>query len=331
MAYSASGPSRKFDVGSIGKRLGSLLGLALLLSLPAFVPDYRLFQIELIATTSIIAAGLVVVTGIAGQVSLAQAAFAALGAYGSTVLAQNAGVPQWAGIPMVAALVGVCGFALGLLTLRVEGHNLALATMALTAIVQVVIVHWESLTGGALGLAVPALKLGNKNLTSAAALYYLIIPATLIMFALTANLLNSRIGRAFAALRQAEIAARCVGINVLYYKAVAFAVSAVFGAIGGGLQALQTTYLDPQAFGILDSIILIAIIVIGGFRTIGGAVFGSAVFVVIPTMLGMFQAYKGFIFAVLLLATIVLFPEGLAGAVSAGTEQIRFRMARIGR
>lgn len=144
MAYSASGPSKKFDVGSIGKRLGSLLGLALLLSLPAFVPDYRLFQIELIATTSIIAAGLVVVTGIAGQVSLAQAAFAALGAYGSTVLAQHAGVPQWAGIPVVAALVGACGFALGLLTLRVEGHNLALATMALTAIVQVVIVHWES-------------------------------------------------------------------------------------------------------------------------------------------------------------------------------------------
>ena len=177
----------------------------------------------------------------------------------------------------------------------------------------------------------PVLKLGNKNLTSAAALYYLIIPATLIMFALTANLLNSRIGRAFAALRQAEIAARCVGINVLYYKAVAFAVSAVFGAIGGGLQALQTTYLDPQAFGILDSVILIAIIVVGGFRTIGGAVFGSAVFVVIPTMLGMFQVYKGFIFAVVLLVTIVLFPEGLAGAVSAGIERIRARMARIGR
>src|SRR5579872_7233489 len=153
MAYLASAPSKRFDPGWI-RKLAWLLGSALLLSLPAFVSDYRLFQIELIATTSIIAAGLVVVTGIAGQVSLAQAAFAALGAYGSAVLAQRAGVPQWAGIPLIAAWAGACGFVLGLLTLRVEGHNLALATMALTAIVQVVIVHWESLTGGALGLAV---------------------------------------------------------------------------------------------------------------------------------------------------------------------------------
>jgi branched-chain amino acid transport system permease protein len=329
MAYLASAPSKRFDPGWI-RKLAWLLGSALLLSLPAFVSDYRLFQIELIATTSIIAAGLVVVTGIAGQVSLAQAAFAALGAYGSAVLAQRAGVPQWAGIPLIAALAGACGFVLGLLTLRVEGHNLALATMALTAIVQVVIVHWESLTGGALGLAVPVLQVGSKKLTSAAALYYLIIPLTVIVFALTANLLDSRTGRAFAALRQAEIAARCVGVNVLYYKAVAFAVSAVLGAIGGGLQALQTTYLDPQAFGILDSVVLIAIVVVGGFRTIGGAVLGSAVFVVIPTLLGLFQTYKGFIFAALLLVIIVLFPSGLAGAISAAVAQVRARMAGTG-
>jgi len=328
MVYSASGPSRRFDRRPAGRRLAAVAVLGLLLAAPLFVSDYRLFQIGLIASTSIITAGLVIVTGIAGQVSLAQAAFAALGAYGSTLFALRVGIPQWIGLPLTAAAVGASGFVLGLLTLRVEGHNLALATMALTAIVQVVIVHWEFLTGGALGLAVPPLRIGDTPLTSSVALYYLIIPVTVVMFAVAANLLNSRIGRAFAALRQSEVAAQSSGVNVLHYKALAFAVSAVFGAVGGGLQALQTTYLDPQAFGILDSVLFIAIIVIGGFRSMAGAVLGSAVFTVIPAMLGAFQAYKGFVFALLLLVVIVLFPSGLASLGPVVLDAVRFRIAK---
>ena len=311
MVYSDSTLSKRFDRRS-RKRLAWAAAGGLLLTLPLFVSDYRLFQIGLIASTSIITLGLVIVTGIAGQVSLAQAAFAALGAYGSTLLAQRLGIPQWIGIPITAAVVGASGIVLGMLTLRVEGHNLALATMALTAIVQVVIVHWEGLTGGALGLAVPPLKIGSMALTSGAALFYVIIPMTLTMLVLAANLLDSRIGRAFAALRQSEVAAMSAGVNIVHYKALAFSISAVFGAVGGGLQALQTTYLDPQAFSILESVLFIAIIVIGGFRSIAGAVLGSMVFIIIPATLGVFQAYKGFAFAVLLLVAIVLFPGGLA-------------------
>ena len=311
MVYLVSNGSRRFD-HRVLHGFAWLAGFAVLLMLPLFVSDYRLFQIGLVASTSIVTAGLVIVTGVAGQVSLAQAAFAALGAYGSTLLAQHFGLSQWIGIPIMAAAVGACGFGLGLLTLRVEGHNLALATMALTAIVQVVIVHWESLTGGALGLQVPPMRIAGTSLTSSAALYYLVIPVSVMMFLLAANLLRSNVGRALAALRQSEIAAQTTGVNVLYYKALAFSMSAVFGAVGGGLQALQTTYLDPQTFGILESVIFIAIIVIGGFRSLAGAVLGSAVFTVIPTMLGAFQSYKGFVFALLLLVTIVLFPGGLA-------------------
>jgi branched-chain amino acid transport system permease protein len=159
------------------------------------------------------------------------------------------------------------------------------------------------------------LTLAGIPITSAAGLFYVVVPVTLIMFALTANLLNSRIGRAMAAVRQSEVAASTAGINVLLYKAFAFALSGVFGALGGGLQALQTTYLDPQSFGILDSVLFIAIIVIGGFRSMAGAVLGSAVFTFMPAMLGTFQSYRGLAFALLLLATIVLFPGGLANLV----------------
>jgi branched-chain amino acid transport system permease protein len=328
MAYSDTGQSRRFD-GRHMRKPAAWLGLtALLLALPLFLSEYRLFQIGLIASTSVVAAGLVIVTGIAGQVSLAQAAFAALGAYGSTLLTLHAGVPLWIGIPATAAVVGASGFILGLLTLRVEGHNLALATMALTAIVQVVIVHWESLTGGALGLAVPSLMIGGASLTSGVALFYVIVPVTLVMFAFAANLLNSRIGRAFAALRQSEVAAQSSGVNALYYKALAFAISAVFGAVGGSLQAVQTTYLDPQAFGILESVLLIAIIVIGGLRSMAGAVLGSIAFTIIPAMLGAFQSYKGLAFALLLLLTIVLFPGGIA---SLGTGLLGSARSYLGR
>jgi branched-chain amino acid transport system permease protein len=312
MVYLASNLSKRFERHRSALQPAAwLAAFAVLLTLPLYVSDYRLFQLGLIASTSIVAAGLVIVTGIAGQVSLAQAAFTALGAYGSTLLAQHFGLAQWIGIPVVAVAVAACGFGLGLVTLRVEGHNLALATLALTAIIQVVIVHWEALTGGALGLAVPPLTIAGKSLTSGAAQFYVVIPVSAAMFLLAANLLRSHVGRAFAALRQSEIAAQSAGVNVLYYKALAFAVSGAFGAVGGGLQALQTTYLDPQTFGILDSVGLIAIIVIGGFRSLAGAVLGSAVFTVIPAMLGAFQAYKGFVFAALLLLTIVLFPGGL--------------------
>jgi branched-chain amino acid transport system permease protein len=331
MVFSDIAPSRRSDRRLAVRILGWLVAAVLLVSAPLFVSDYHLFQIGLIASTSIIAAGLVIAMGVAGQVSLAQAAFAALGAYGSTVLAQRFGLPQWGGIPLTAAAVGLAGFVLGLLTLRVEGHNLALVTMALTAIVQVVIVHWESVTGGALGLAVPPLHIGKTPLTSGAALFYLTVSVAAVMFALARNVLNSRIGRAFAALRQSEIATQTAGVNVLHYKALAFSLSAMFGAVGGGLQALQTTYLDPQAFGILESVLFIAIIVIGGFRSIAGAALGSAIFTIVPAMLGGLQSYKGFAFGLVLLVIIVLFPQGLAGLATAALDRIRPRIADLRR
>jgi branched-chain amino acid transport system permease protein len=287
--------------------------LALLLVWPLFLSEYRVFQVGLIASTAIIALGLVIVTGFAGQVSLAQAAFSAIGAYGGALFAMHFGTTAWLGIPLAAMLAGALGYGLGLATLRVGGHYLALVTMGLTAIVQVVLIHWEALTGGALGFAVVPLAIGDTALTSGLALFYVVIPVAFGMFLVAANVLDSRIGRAFSAVRQSEVAAHTLGVNVLHYKSLAFALSAVFGAVGGGLQALQTTYLDPHSFGIIESVLLVAIVIIGGFRSIAGAVLGSAVFVVIPEMLGAFQSYKGIVFAALLLGMIVIFPGGLAG------------------
>jgi len=301
-----------------------LVALAILLAWPYFSSDYRLFQLGLIASTAIIVLGLVIVTGVAGQVSLAQASFCAIGAYGGALLARDFGVSPWLGIPLSAALAGGLGYVLGLVTLRLGGHYLALVTLALSAIVQVALVQWETVTGGALGLNVPPLVLGGKELSSGVALFYVVIPVAFGIFLFASNLLESSTGRAWSALRQSELAAQTLGINVVHYKSLAFAISAIFGAVGGGLQALQTTFLDPQLFGVVESVLLVAIMIIGGFRSIFGAIFGSVVFVLIPELLGAFQAYRGFVFALLLLVIIVAFPRGVAGLLSAALTRIRF-------
>jgi branched-chain amino acid transport system permease protein len=302
-----------------------------LMILPLLAADYRTFQIGLIASTAIMALGLVIVIGMAGQISLAQAAFSAIGAYVSALAATHLGITAWVGIPLAALLAAAVGYGLGLATLRLGGHYLALVTMALTAIVQVVLVHWEPVTGGALGLSVPPLTIAGHELRSGTALYYVVVPVAFGMFVLAANILDSRVGRAFSALCQSEVAAQTLGVNVLHYKALAFAISAFFGAVGGGLQGVQTTYLDPHLYGIIESVVLVAIIIIGGFRSIGGAVFGSAIFVLVPEMLGAFEGYKGLVFAALLLVTIVVFPTGLAGLATALFSNARSLVAERAR
>lgn len=288
------------------------IGIAAFFAAPHFLAEFHLFQLCLIAGTALVVLGLVVVTGFAGQISLAQSAFVALGGYGSAILATSWGVPLWLGIPVIAIIVALFGYLLGLMTLRVAGHYLALATMAVTAIVQIALVHSDALTGGAAGMPVPPFEILGRTLENGGQLYYVIIPITALLFLLVRNLNQSHIGRAFAAIRQSETAAEAMGLNVLRYKAAAFGASGFLGAVGGGLLAPLSTYLDPAQFGITQTVYFLAIAVVGGMMSPLGAAIGSAVFVILPDFLQAFQSYLGLVFAVMLLAFIVLRPTGLA-------------------
>jgi branched-chain amino acid transport system permease protein len=288
------------------------IGFGFFLLAPHVLRDFQLFQLCLIAGTAVIVLGLVVVTGMAGQISLAQSAFVAVGSYGSAILADKCHIPLWAGIPVSAVGAAFVGFALGQITLRVAGHYLALATLAFTAIVQLILIHADDLTGGAAGMPVPAFAIGSLVFSKAGQLYYVIVPAAATAFLIFANLLRSRFGRMLAAMRQSEIATASVGINVLRCKALAFAASAFLGALGGGLLAPLTSYLDPAQFGVIEAISLLAMAVIGGMRSPIGAVLGSAIFILLPEALQHFQTYLGLIFALLLCVSIVARPDGLA-------------------
>ncbi len=290
-----------------------LLLAAAVVVLPFFASSHMISLVGLIGSTSIMVAGLAIVVGMAGQISIAQASFAALGAYGTAQLATMAGAPHWIGLPAMSLLTAGLGYLFGLLSLRVADHYLALATMALCAIVQLLLIHLEELTGGAVGLAVPPLQIGGRTLTRPTELYAVIMPFAALTVWFLHALLNSRTGRAFAALRMSEVGAAAVGVPVLHHKALAFALSAFFGAFGGGLFALQTTYLDPAQFGILESVRLIAIAVVGGMLHPFGPVIGSAVFVMIPELMGAFGRYMALVFSLMLLVFIVVLPQGMAG------------------
>jgi branched-chain amino acid transport system permease protein len=295
------------------KVIAAISGVALLLLLPNVMPEFRLFQVCLIAATAVVVLGQSIVTGFAGQISLAQSAFAALGGYGATILGTSLGLPFWAALPVTAAAVGLVGFLLGQATLRVSGHYLALATMAFTAIVQLALIHGDPLTGGAAGMPVPAMEILGRTFSTGGELFYLILPISLLLFVMTANAMRSRFGRALTALRQSEAAAEAMGLDVLRYKAGAFAASGFLGAIGGGMLALLSTYLDPAQFSITQSVYFLAIAVVGGMLSPIGIVFSSALFVLLPELLQSFQSYLGLVFALLLLGFVVLRPDGIAG------------------
>lgn len=289
-----------------------LLAVAAFFAAPHLLAEFHLFQLCLIAGTAVVVLGLVVVTGFAGQISLAQSAFVALGGYGSAILATRWGVPLWAGIPIVATGVALIGFVLGQMTLRVSGHYLALVTLAVTAIVQIALIHSDAVTGGAAGMPVPPVEIFGRTLANGGQLYYVILPATAALFLAIRNLDRSHFGRTLAAIRQSETAAELMGHNVLRYKAAAFGASGFLGAFGGGLLAPLSSYLDPAQFGITQSVYFLSVAVVGGLMSPLGAIVGSAVFVLLPDFLQSFQSYLGLVFALLLLGFIVLRPNGLA-------------------
>jgi branched-chain amino acid transport system permease protein len=278
---------------------------------PVYLPSHLLLLVALIATTSIITVGLSIVTGLAGQVSIAQAAFCGLGAYGATLLTMHTGLPMWLTIPVATIVIAVVGYGVGVMSLRVEGHYLALVTLAFAGIVNLGLLHLTDLTGGAVGLPAQPLIMFGFTFGSPVSLYYVSVVVAGVVLLTVSNILKSRWGRAFHGVRLSEIACKSLGMDVRRVKAIAFAMSAGLGALGGALQSLQTTYLDPSQFTILGSVAYLSVLVIGGLRSQLGAIIGAVIFVLTPELLGGFRTYMGLMFAVVLLAIILIAPSGL--------------------
>lgn len=252
-----------------------LAAVVLVLALAPFqLGNYSLYVLGYVAINVIVALGLNLLVGYTGQISLGHAGFFAIGAY-ATVMLANAGLPILLALPLAALIAAVFGFLLGLPALRLEGPYLAVVTLGFGLTVENVFAK-AAVFGGATGPAVPAFDVVFLPAFSREQNLYVLIMLTagLSLLAIR-NLVRTRVGRAFIAIRDSDVAASCAGVDLTWYKTLAFAVSACFTGLAGGLFAFHLGQIDPTSFGLMLSILFLAMVVIGGVGSILGPVLGA--------------------------------------------------------
>ncbi len=256
-----------------------------LLSLPFWVDPYIIYMVNISGIAIIAALGLNILTGLTGQISLGHAAFVALGAYTSAILSSRVDMPFWLTIPAGGIVAALFGVLLGFPCLRLKGLYLAMATMSFGIVVEYGITHWESLTMGVRGISVPAPTIFGYTLGDPSKLFYVTVFYVTVLTLGAKNLARTRIGRAFVAIRDRDVAAEVIGVNLTKYKVMAFAISSFYGGVAGGLYSYSTTYLHPENFTLLLSIEYIAMIIVGGLGSILGSIFGAVFLTAMPDII----------------------------------------------
>ena len=296
---------------------------ALLLAAPWMLPEYFTAQLTFILIYGIVGLGLMLLSGYTGLISLGHAAFLAVGAYTEAVLSAR-GWPFPLSIALAALLSSAVGIIVGLPALRVKGIYLSIATMAFGFIVEEVAARRESVTGGNSGLQVGVVSLFGFKLDSEESFYYLCLALAVATTLAMLNLLRSPTGRAFVAIRDSEISAQSMGINLARYKTTSFALSAAITGIAGALYAHKLRIITPEQFTVLQSIELVLMVVVGGLGSIHGAYFGAAFLIALPQVIVLVKDYlpdaigqatglQPTVFGLILIGFVLFEPLGIYG------------------
>lgn len=282
-----------------------------LLLLPAFANQYTLFVGNLVLIYIILALGLNILVGFAGQLAFANAAIYGIGAYGTALLQVHLGWSFWIAAPLGALLAMIIGTLLAFPALRLSGIFLALATLAFAQATQWVLWHWESVTFGAGGFAVPAPNFAWLGLAQSYGIYFVSWIVTVLLLVATWRIMRSRIGRAFVAVRDGEIAAQSLGIDLLTYKATAFALSSFYAGAAGALYSALLGFVSPEGFDLFQMVIQKAMIVVGGLGSVIGSVLGASLLVYLMEVLREFKSTQEIAFGALLVFFMIFQPNGL--------------------
>jgi len=291
------------------------LGILVILSLPSYSGTYVVYLASLAGVYTIVSLGLNLLFGFTGLVSISHAAFVGTGAYTTAILLTRLPVIPFP-IVLIASgfLAAVLGLIVGLPALRLSGHYLAIATLGFGYVMTEVFLHWERLTKGALGITVPKVSIGPIHFASEASKYYLIIVLVFIMIVLTKNILGSKTGRAFIAIRDHEIAAQSMGINLAWYKTISFVISAFYAGIAGSLYAVLLSYINGEGFQLGVSMLYLEMVIVGGMASILGSILGAIFLTVLPEILGTkYQLYQLIVQGLVLVLTLIFMPWGLSG------------------
>lgn len=286
--------------------------------------DNYLFRVgTYIAIYSIVTIGLNLLFGNAGQISLGQAGFFAIGAYGTAVLSKNFHVPFLGALVAAALLAGLIGMLVGYTALRLKGHYLAMATLAFSLIVYglLIEVDYTGSTSGILGI--PPIAIFDFKLTTPREIYWFAWFVVAVVYLISLSLLSSRVGRALTAIREDEIAASTMGIDVARYKIQVFAISACYAGIAGGIYAAYMGIINPFSFNVDLSITLLIMIVVGGLGSVPGSILGVAILEILPEFAREWENFRLTGYGLLVVLLIIFAPKGLAGFFGTVSEWMK--------
>jgi branched-chain amino acid transport system permease protein len=311
-------------------RLWMLIGLVLLFGVVPFISSaYALYILNTIAIYSIAAVGLNLLIGYTGQISLGHGAFFGVGAYAGAILATKAGFPFWVAVPAAGVITAIVGMIFGLPSARLKHLYLLIATLAGQFILEYVFTQWDGLTGGAENISVVGTTLFGLDLGNDRTFYFVIFGSFAVMIWMAVNLVRTRFGRAFIAIRDNDRAAEGMGIPIFRYKLLSFGISSFYAGFAGALFAFYMISITPEPFNLWLSIEFIAMIIIGGLGSIPGSVFGAVFIVTINEVLSHITEYfmnigattgmairiaplREFVYGLAIVLFILFEPKGLA-------------------
>ena len=312
---------------SLARLLPLLLLAALGLALPHFVPQYFLYLGNLVMMYAILAIGLDLLLGWAGQFAFAHIAFFGIGAYGTVLMQTRLGIPFILGMPLSAALAGALALLIGLATTRLHIVYLALSTFAFAEFMQWLFNTWDAVTGGADGMRIPpASVLGWAAGTDARAFPVIAIILALVVAA-TLYLVTSRFGRSLGAIRESEHVASASGINVRGTRILAFAISGIYAGIAGGTFTLFQSFVNPEQFGFNQIVLVLSMIVVGGLGSLPGVLIGVVLLGLMPeimrTAMRSLLVWQEIVYGLILILSMMYMPRGIWGVITARRSRLR--------
>ncbi len=301
--------------------------LAALAFAPAVASSFWMDVANRILIAVVAATGLNVLTGFTGQISLGNAAFLAVGAYSTAFLSGRLELPFLVVIPAAGVMTALVGMIFGIPSLRLKGLYLAVATLAAHFVIEFTASHWDAVTGGVNGISVPSPKLGSFEIDGDKQLYYLILPLTVVLLLFAKNLFRTKTGKAFVAIRDQDISAEVMGVNVFKYKLLSFGVSSFYVGVAGSLLAYHAKIISPENFPIAVAIDYLGMIIIGGLGSILGSILGAVFITLLPEILrvgtgalsdtfpaleDLFAPLKTGVFGLAIVLFLLFEPDGMA-------------------
>lgn len=311
-----------------GNGAWTVLLVLILVALPLVAPRYWIYFAGLLGINIIATHGLNIMMGYTGLLSLGHAAFVGVGAYTVALLQMHLGLPFWITIPLAGVSAALVGIFFGLPSLRIRGLYLVIATLAAQFILHFVFVQWQSVTNGDVGLTVLPATVFGYPLNNETRIYYLILFVVVFLTIFAVNVINSRVGRAFIAIRERDLTAQVLGVEIVRYKLAAFALGSFYAGIAGALLAYFNQFVNPDMFSLLLSVFFLSAVIVGGMGSVQGAILGAIFMTFVPELLreagltvgdtfgfdiaSILVPLRETIFGLLMVAFLILEPRGLA-------------------